>query len=66
VGTACGTHGRGEKRVQGLGGKCRRKNSTWKAKSCIGEWDKIDLVKIGMWGLEWINWLRVGTVGGLL
>jgi hypothetical protein len=26
VGGACGTHGRGEKRVQGLGGKARQKD----------------------------------------
>jgi hypothetical protein len=32
VGRACGTHGRGEKRVQGLGGKARRKETTWKTK----------------------------------
>jgi hypothetical protein len=25
VGRACGTHGRGEKRVQGFGGKARRR-----------------------------------------
>jgi hypothetical protein len=31
VGGACGTHGRGEKSVQGVGGKARRKETTWKA-----------------------------------
>jgi hypothetical protein len=30
VGRACGTHGRGEKRVQGFGGKARRKKTNWK------------------------------------
>jgi hypothetical protein len=30
VGGACGTPGRGEKRVQGFGGKARRKRSTSK------------------------------------
>jgi hypothetical protein len=30
VGGACGTHGRGEKRVQGFGGKARRTETTWK------------------------------------
>jgi hypothetical protein len=30
VGGACGTHGRGEKSVQGFGGKGRRKETTWK------------------------------------
>jgi hypothetical protein len=28
VGRACGTHGRGEKRVLGFGGKARRKETT--------------------------------------
>jgi hypothetical protein len=33
VGGACGTHGRGEKSVQGFGGKARRKENTWKTKT---------------------------------
>jgi hypothetical protein len=33
VGRACGTHGRGEKRVQGFGGKARRKKTTWKTEA---------------------------------
>jgi hypothetical protein len=33
VGGACGTHGRGEKRVQGFGGKVQRKETTWKSKT---------------------------------
>jgi hypothetical protein len=28
-----GTHGRGEKSVQGFGGKARRKESTWKTEA---------------------------------
>jgi hypothetical protein len=32
VGRACGTHGRGEKSVQGSGGKARRKETTRKTK----------------------------------
>jgi hypothetical protein len=31
--TACGTHGRGQKSVQGFGGKARRKESTLKTKA---------------------------------
>jgi hypothetical protein len=30
VSRACGTHGRGDKRVQGFGGKDRRKKTTLK------------------------------------
>jgi hypothetical protein len=33
VGGACGTHVRGEKSVQGFGGKARRKETTWKTKA---------------------------------
>jgi hypothetical protein len=33
VGGAYGTHGRMEKRVQGFGGKGRRKETTWKTKA---------------------------------
>jgi hypothetical protein len=33
VGRACGTHGRGEKSVQGFGGKARGKETTWKTKA---------------------------------
>jgi hypothetical protein len=33
LGGACGTHGRGEKSVQGFGGKARRKETTWKTKA---------------------------------
>jgi hypothetical protein len=33
MGGACGTHGRGEKSVQGIGGKARRKETTWKTKA---------------------------------
>jgi hypothetical protein len=32
-GGACGTHGRGEKSVEGFGGKARRKENTWKTKA---------------------------------
>jgi hypothetical protein len=33
VGGACGTHGRGEKSVQGIDGKARRKETTGKTKA---------------------------------
>jgi hypothetical protein len=38
IGRACGTHGSGEKLVQGFGGESRRKK-IWKAKAKVGEWD---------------------------
>jgi hypothetical protein len=33
VGKACGTHGRGQKSVQGFGGKARRKETIGKTKA---------------------------------
>jgi hypothetical protein len=33
VGEACSTHGRGEKGVQGFGGKVRKTKTTWKTKA---------------------------------
>jgi hypothetical protein len=33
MGEACGTHGGGEKSVQGFGGKTRRKDAPWKTKA---------------------------------
>jgi hypothetical protein len=33
VGGACGTHGKGEKSVQGFGGKARGKETSWKTKA---------------------------------
>jgi hypothetical protein len=32
LGGACGTHGRGEKLVQGFGGEARREKTTWTTK----------------------------------
>jgi hypothetical protein len=40
VGRTCSTHGRGEKLVQGFGGKARRKETAWKTKAWMREWDQ--------------------------
>jgi hypothetical protein len=40
VGGACGTRGRGEKSVQGFGGKARRKETTGKTKTYMKGWDQ--------------------------
>jgi hypothetical protein len=37
---ACSTRGRGEKSVQGFGGKDRRKETTGKTKAYVGRWDQ--------------------------
>jgi hypothetical protein len=63
VGVACGTRGRGEKSLQGFGGKVRRKETTWKTKAKVGsEW----ILGILAWGM-WIgfDWLGTGTGGRL-
>jgi hypothetical protein len=67
VGRACGTHGRGEKRVQGFGEKARRKKPLARQRRRWEDGIKMDLREIG-WGGGWsgFTWLRIGTVGGLL
>jgi hypothetical protein len=40
VGRACGTHGKGEKSVQGFGGKARRKETSRKTEAWMVEWDE--------------------------
>jgi hypothetical protein len=52
VGRACGTHGRGEKNVQGFGGKALKKKYYLKDQGVDGM--KMDLREIG-WGMERIN-----------
>jgi hypothetical protein len=40
VGGACGTHGRGEKSVQGFGGKARGKETIRMTEAQMLEWDQ--------------------------
>jgi hypothetical protein len=67
VGGACGTHGRGEKRVQGFGGKARRERDHLKDQGVDvrmgSKWTLGRLVG-GLW--SGFTWLRIGIVGGLL
>jgi hypothetical protein len=66
VGGACGTHGRGEKRVQGFGGKARRERPLVKPRRRWEDVIKMDLREFG-WGVwSGFTWLRIGTGGGLL
>jgi hypothetical protein len=52
VGRACGTHGRGEKRVRGFGG---REKTTWKTKASDGRIvSKSTLCRL-VGGVEWIQ-----------
>jgi hypothetical protein len=68
VGRACGTNGRGEKRVRVLVGKPEGKRSLGRPRRRWEDGIKMDLREIGWGGGVWsgFSWLRVGTVGGLL
>jgi hypothetical protein len=57
VGGACGTHGRGEKSVQGFGGKARRKEITRKTLACVGRWGQN-----GSWG-DWLGGCGLDSIG---
>jgi hypothetical protein len=66
VGRACGTHGRGEKYVQGFGGKARRKRPLVRPRRRWEDGIRMDIREIG-WGVwNGFIWLRIGIVGGLL
>jgi hypothetical protein len=54
VGSACGTHGKGEKSIQSFGGKDRKKEITRKTKAYMGKWVRLDLREIGL-GVDWIR-----------
>jgi hypothetical protein len=56
VGGACGTDGRGEKRVQGFSGKARRKKDYLKDQGVNGI--KMDLRETG-WGGVCVKWIHL-------
>jgi hypothetical protein len=66
VGTAFGTHGRGDKIVHGFGGKARRKVTTRKTKAEVRGWDQNGSWRdwLGVW--IGFDWLKIGTGGNLL
>jgi hypothetical protein len=55
VGEACGTHGRGEKSVQGLGGKARRKETHGRQRLRWEDGIRMDLRENGLGGVDWIR-----------
>jgi hypothetical protein len=55
VGRACGTHGRGEKAAQVLGGKSERKRPLGRARRRWENEIRIDLRESGWGGVEWIH-----------
>jgi hypothetical protein len=73
LGRACGTHGRGEKRVQVFGGKPEGKRPLERPRRRWEDGIKMDLGEIGWRGVEWIHlaqdrdrwWALVNTVMNL-
>jgi hypothetical protein len=68
VGGACGTHGRGEKRVQVLVGKPEGKRPLERPRRKWEDEIRMDLREIAWGGGVWsgFTWLRIGIFGGLL
>jgi hypothetical protein len=66
VGGACGMLERGEKRVQGFGGKARRKRTLERPRRGWEDKIKMDLREIGWEVWSGFTWLKIGLVGGLL
>jgi hypothetical protein len=67
VGGACGTHGRGEKCVQGFGGDSPKERDHWEDQGVGGKMGSELILGRLAWGM-WIGFdcLRTGTGGGLL
>jgi hypothetical protein len=55
VGEACGTHGRGEKSVQGFGGKPEGKSSLGRPRRRWVDGIRMDLREIGLGCVDWIR-----------
>jgi hypothetical protein len=55
VGGACGTHGRGEKIVQGFVGKARSKETTRRPRCRWEDGIRMDLRETGLGGVDWIR-----------
>jgi hypothetical protein len=55
VGGTCGTHGRGEKSVQGFGGKDVGKRPLGRPRRRWEDGISMDLREIGLGGVDWIR-----------
>jgi hypothetical protein len=55
VGGACGTHGRGERSVQGLVGKPEGKRPLGRPRRRWEDGIRMDLREIGLGGVDWIR-----------
>jgi hypothetical protein len=59
-------HGRGEKGVQGFGGKARMKDTARTTKAYWEDGIRMDLREIGLGVWIGFYWLRIRSGGGLL
>jgi hypothetical protein len=72
MGRACSTNGGGEEEEEKknayriLVGKTEGKRTLVRPRRRWVVIIKMDLREIGWDGMDWINWLRIGTSGGLL
>jgi hypothetical protein len=58
VGEVCGTHGRGEKIVQGFSGKARRKNPLERPRRRLEDGIRTELMEIDWEDGEWVQLAR--------
>jgi hypothetical protein len=55
MGEACGTHGRGEKSVQGFGGKPEGRRPLGRPRRRWEDGVRMDIREIGLAGVDWIR-----------
>jgi hypothetical protein len=65
MGGARSTYGEEERCIQDFGGELERKEPLGRSRRKWADNIKMDLQEVG-WGMDWIDWLRIGTGGGLL
>jgi hypothetical protein len=64
VGGACGTHGRGERSVQGFGGKSEGKRPLGRPRRRWEDGIRMDLRGTDLWGVDWIRLAQDRPVAG--
>jgi hypothetical protein len=63
VGGACGTHGRGQKSVQGFGGNASTKETLGRPRRRWEDGIRMDLGETGSGVGSGFSWLRIGAGG---
>jgi hypothetical protein len=66
MGEPCNTHDRLKSAYKVLVGKCEGTIPLGRPKRRWVDNIKMDLREIGWEGVDWMQWLRIGTSGGLL